>query len=169
MDRLLQWGLETFIRRGNLRVTTATGRVFHFGDGSGPPVALLFTSAATQRAVMLDPEVKVGEAYMDGTLQIEEGTIANLLALVLGQTPDGMPPIWARPQWFVRYLKRRLQQLNLPSRARRNVAHHYDLDGRLTPSSSMPTGNTAAPISKRPVNRSTMRSSPRSAISPPSS
>ena len=80
---------------------------------------------------MLDPEVKLGEAYMDGTLQIEEGTIANLLALVLGQTPDGMPAVWARPQWFVRYLKRRLQQLNLPSRARRNVAHHYDLSDAL--------------------------------------
>jgi cyclopropane-fatty-acyl-phospholipid synthase len=131
VDRLLQWGLGRFIRRGNLRVTTATGRFFHFGDGSGPPVALRFMSAAAQRAVMLDPEVKVGEAYMDGTLQIEDGTIADLLALVLGQTPDGMPPVWARPQWFARYLKRRLQQLNLPSRARRNVAHHYDLDGRL--------------------------------------
>ncbi len=131
MDRLLQWGLGRFIRRGNLRVTTAKGRVFHFGDGSGTPVALRFTSKAAQRAVMLDPEVKVGEAYMDGTLQIEDGTIADLLALVLGQTPDGMPPVWARLQWFGRYLKRRLQQFNLPSRARRNVAHHYDLDGRL--------------------------------------
>jgi cyclopropane-fatty-acyl-phospholipid synthase len=131
VDRLLQWGLRRFIRRGNLRVATASGRFFHFGDGSGAPVALRFTSAAAQRAVMLDPEVKLGEAYMDGTLQIEEGTIANLLALVLGQTPDGMPPVWARPQWCVRYLKRRLQQFNLPSRARRNAAHHYDLDGRL--------------------------------------
>src|SRR4029079_6829091 len=43
----------------------------------------------------------------------------------------GMPPGWARLQWWVRYFKRRLQQLNLPTRARRNVAHHYDLDGRL--------------------------------------
>ena len=94
-------------------------------------MALRFTTKAAQRAVMLDPELKLGEAYMDGTLLIEDGTIANLLALVLGQTPDGMPPVWARPQWFARYLKRRLQQLNEPSRARRNVAHHYDLDGRL--------------------------------------
>src|SRR5262249_4453362 len=31
----------------------------------------------------------------------------------------------------LRYLFRRLQQLNLRSRARSNVAHHYDLDGRL--------------------------------------
>ena len=92
MDRLLQWGLGRFIRRGNLRVTTASGSVFHFGDGTGTPVAVRFTSKAAQRAVMLDPELKVGEAYMDGTLLIEEGTIADLLALVLGQTPDGMPP-----------------------------------------------------------------------------
>jgi cyclopropane-fatty-acyl-phospholipid synthase len=80
---------------------------------------------------MLDPELRLGEAYMDGTLLIEQGTIADLLRLVLGQTPDGMPPDWARPQWLLRYLNRRLQQFNLPARARRNVAHHYDLDGRL--------------------------------------
>src|SRR4029079_1879045 len=43
----------------------------------------------------------------------------------------GMPPGWARLQWWVRYFKRRLQQLNLATRARRNVAHHYHLDGRL--------------------------------------
>ena len=35
--------------------------------------------------------------------------------------------------------------------------------------SSTPTGNTPAPISKRPTSRSTMPNSPRSAISPPSS
>ncbi len=131
MDRLLQLGLKRFIRRGNLRVATPGGSVFHFGDGTGSPVAVRFASKRAQRAVMLDPEVKLGEAYMDGTLLIEEGTIANLLALVLGQTPDGMPPFWARPQWLLRYLNRRLRQLNLPSRARRNVAHHYDLDSRL--------------------------------------
>jgi cyclopropane-fatty-acyl-phospholipid synthase len=131
VDRLLQWGLDRFVRRGNLRVTTASGSTFTFGDGTGRPVAARFASKAAQRDVMLDPEVRLGEAYMDGTLLIEDGTIADLLGLVLGQTPDGMPPDWARPQWFVRYLNRRPQQLNLPARARRNVAHHYDLDGRL--------------------------------------
>jgi cyclopropane-fatty-acyl-phospholipid synthase len=34
-------------------------------------------------------------------------------------------------QWLLRYLWRRLQQLNRPVRAKRNVAHHYDLDRRL--------------------------------------
>ena len=40
-------------------------------------------------------------------------------------------PRWARLQWLVRYLWRRLAQFNPPTRARSNVAHHYDLDKRL--------------------------------------
>ena len=119
------------MRRGTFRVTTANGFVFQFGDGTGTPVAVRFTNRAAQRSVMLDPELKLGEAYMDGTLVVEQGSIADLLALVLGQSSDGIPPAWAQPQWFLRYLKRRFQQLNPPARSRRNVAHHYDLDGRL--------------------------------------
>jgi cyclopropane-fatty-acyl-phospholipid synthase len=131
MDRLLKWLLKRFVRRGTLRFTTARGSVFTVGDGTAPSVAIRFTTRAAQRGVLLDPETKLGEAYMDGTLRVEEGSIADLLAIALGQSKDGMPPNWARVQWCVRFLWRRLQQFNRPTRARRNVAHHYDLDGRL--------------------------------------
>jgi len=131
MDRLLEWLLRRFVHRGTLRVTTASGSVFTVGDGGAPAVAIRFTSAAAQRGALIDPEIRLGEAYMDGTLRVEDGTIADLLAIVLGQTHDGKPPDWARLQWWLRYLWRRLQQFNRPIRSRRNVAHHYDLDGRL--------------------------------------
>jgi cyclopropane-fatty-acyl-phospholipid synthase len=131
MDRLLEWLLRRFVRRGTLRLTTARGSVFVVGDGAGPPVAVRFTTKAAERGVLIDPELRLGEAYMDGTLVVEQGSIADLLAIVLGQTSDGMPPNWARLQWTVRYLYRRWQQFNRPMRAQRNVAHHYDLDGRL--------------------------------------
>jgi cyclopropane-fatty-acyl-phospholipid synthase len=131
MDRLLELLLRRFVRRGTLRLTTASGSTFSVGDGTGRPVAVRFATHAAQRRVFLDPELRLGEAYMDGSLVLEDGTVADLLALVLSQTPDGMPPNWARPQWALRYVHRRLQQFNPRSRARRNVAHHYDLDGRL--------------------------------------
>src|SRR5258708_27093902 len=131
MDRLLKLLLGRFVRRGTLRFVTARGAVFTVGDGSGPRVAIRFMTKAAERGVVLDPELKLGEAYMDGTLQVEDGSIADLLAIVLGQTNDGMPPHWARLQWWLRFFYRRLQQLNVPARARRNVPHHYDLDGRL--------------------------------------
>lgn len=131
MDPLLKFALRTFIRRGNLRLTTAHGRTFTFGDGTGNPVSVRFTSPAAQRAVLLDPELALGEAYMDGTFVVDEGTLADFLSIALGQDRTGKPPYWARVPWILRYLRRRWQQFNLPSRARRNVAHHYDLDARL--------------------------------------
>jgi cyclopropane-fatty-acyl-phospholipid synthase len=131
MDRLLEWLLRQFVRRGTLRLTTASGRAFAVGDGTGKPVTIRFTNRAAELRVLLDPELRLGEAYMDGTLCIDQGSVADLLSLVLGQSADGAPPHWARLQWLLRYFWRRLQQLNRPSRAQRNVAHHYDLDGRL--------------------------------------
>src|SRR5450756_2950994 len=67
---------------------------------------------------------------MDGSLVVEQGSIADVLAVVLGQERTSIPK-WAKPQWYLRYFYRRLQQFNPRKRARRNVAHHYDLDGRL--------------------------------------
>jgi cyclopropane-fatty-acyl-phospholipid synthase len=131
MDRLLRAALERLIRAGNLRVTTADGSTFTLGDGSGRPVAIRFTTRAAQRDILIDPELKFGEAYMDGGVVVEQGSIADVLAIALGQDRDGRPPAWARPQWLLRYLHRRLMQFNPRPRARRNVAHHYDLDGQL--------------------------------------
>jgi cyclopropane-fatty-acyl-phospholipid synthase len=131
MDRLLEYLLGHFVRRGTLKFTTANGSFFTVGDGTGRRVAIRFMTKAAQRGVLLDPELKLGEAYMDGGLLVEEGTIADLLGIVLGQSTDGMPPKWARLQWTLRYLHRRWRQFNRPTRAQRNVAHHYDLDGRL--------------------------------------
>jgi cyclopropane-fatty-acyl-phospholipid synthase len=131
MDRLLRILLSQFVRHGNFQLTTARGTVLQFGDGTGKPVAIRFTTAAAELAILRDPELKFGECYMDGTCVVERGSIADVLAIVLRTTPDGLPPKWARLQWFLRFLYRRLQQFNRPIRARRNVAHHYDLDGRL--------------------------------------
>ena len=129
MDRLLLTFLGRFVRHGSLTVTTAGGRTCTFGDGSRRPVTVRFASAAAQRAVLFDPELKLGEAYMDGSLIVERGSIADLLALLLAQEQLGGRN-WLLPR-LLRYLFRRLQQFNLRSRARTNVAHHYDLDGRL--------------------------------------
>jgi cyclopropane-fatty-acyl-phospholipid synthase len=131
LDRLLQSAFGRIVRTGTLQVTTVSGCAFTLGDGTGPPLALRFASRAAEIGTLLDPELKFGEAYMDGTLTVEEGSIADVLALVMAQASVRRPSRWARPQWLVRYLGRRLRQLNPRGRARRNVAHHYDLDGRL--------------------------------------
>jgi cyclopropane-fatty-acyl-phospholipid synthase len=130
LDRLLSIFLSRFIRRGSLRVTTGAGNTYTFGDGGGAPLAVRFTSAKAQRRVLLDPELRLGEAYMDGTFVVERGSIADIVALSMRQN-DVAAPRWALLPRALRYVFRRLQQFNLRSRSRHNVAHHYDLDGRL--------------------------------------
>ncbi|HEV3371341.1 MAG TPA: cyclopropane-fatty-acyl-phospholipid synthase family protein [Xanthobacteraceae bacterium] len=129
MNRLVRLALNKSVRAGNLRITTARGTSCSLGDGTGPLVALRFATRAAEREVILDPELKLGECYMDGTLTVEQGSIADVLAVLQG--PTAAPPLWARPHQLMRYLRRRLKQLNWRGRARRNVAHHYDLDDRL--------------------------------------
>lgn len=129
MDRLLRSLLSRFIRRGSASFTTVDGTTFHCGDGTGVPVAARFRTRHAQRRLLLHPELALGETFMDGTFVIDRGTIADLLAIVMDQ--PGVLPAWAKPQWRLRYLARHLRQFNFRGRSRKNVAHHYDLDGRL--------------------------------------
>ena len=130
MDRLLSIFLSRFIHNGSLTVTTAAGNVYTFGDGSGTPVSVRLTNATAQRAVLLDPELRLGEAYIYGSLVVERGSIADLLQILFRQERIAAPT-WALPPRAIRHSFRRVQQFNPRSRSRRNVAHHYDLDGRL--------------------------------------
>ncbi|EJN14102.1 methyltransferase, cyclopropane fatty acid synthase [Bradyrhizobium sp. YR681] len=129
MDRLLRGFLSQFIRRGSMTVTTAKGSTFTVGDGSGEPIAVRFVTADAERKILINPELGLGEAFMDGEFVVEHGTIADALAILLDQ-PDLLPQ-WAKPWWHLRYLTRHLKQFNPRSRSRKNVAHHYDLDARL--------------------------------------
>jgi cyclopropane-fatty-acyl-phospholipid synthase len=130
VERFLELFLRRYVRRGSFKVTTAAGNTYTFGDGSGPPIAARFTTASAQRAVLFDPELGLGEVYMDGTFVVERGSIADVLAILFRQDSSPMPGL-AWPLRLARYLFRRLQHFNPRARARRNVAHHYDLDGRL--------------------------------------
>ncbi|MGY4309159.1 cyclopropane-fatty-acyl-phospholipid synthase [Bradyrhizobium sp. USDA 4369] len=129
MDRLLRRLLSRFICRGSISFATADGTTFRCGDGTGVPVAARFLTHDAERRVLLNPELALGELYMDGSFVIEQGSVADFLAIVMSQ-PAAVPD-WAKPQWWLRYLIRHLGQLNIRGRSRQNVAHHYDLDGRL--------------------------------------
>lgn len=130
MDQLLRHFLSTGVRRGSVTITTSGGSTFQCGDGSGVPIRVRFATPSAVRRLLLDPELALGELYMNGELLLEEGTIADLLAVLLEQ-PGGGTPRWARLQSALRHVVRRLHQFNPRRRARRNVAHHYDLDDRL--------------------------------------
>ena len=164
MDRLLQGLFGTFIRRGTFKLTTSRGRTYTFGDGTGAPVAVRLASRHAELSLLRDPELKFGEAYMDGTLVVEQGSIpVSYLPLLFAQGVEA--PKWALPRWLLRYISRRLTQFNPRKRPVATLHITTTSTAVSTPFSWMSTGSTAAPISKRRTPRSTMRNSPRNGIS----
>ena len=131
MFKPLRLILEATVRRGTLTVETSEGSKLKFGDDTPPRVAMRFLDKRLERQVALNPNLAVAEAYMDGRLVMIEGRIYDLLALILDNAMSRPLPRWALAADGLRYLTRRVSQYNPAPRARRNVEHHYDIDGRI--------------------------------------
>ncbi|MGD9668229.1 MAG: class I SAM-dependent methyltransferase [Hyphomicrobiaceae bacterium] len=131
MNRLLAFAFTTIVRHGALTVIDAGGKSHSYGDGTGGAVVIRLRDKATERDLVLDPELRVGEAYMDGRLVIEKGTTYDFLALMMENMAAHPLPPWSRLSEFARRRMRFLSMLNTRRRARRNAAHHYDVDPRI--------------------------------------
>lgn len=131
MDRWIRRIIGKFVRRGTLTVSIGQGHEFTVGDGTGSPLHVHLENYRALFALIAHPELKLGEAYLDGRLRMVRGDIAEFLELILSQTHHEYPLLLERMVDWAQYLTRRLAQFNPRSRSRKNVAHHYDLDGRL--------------------------------------
>ncbi len=131
MNRWLDRALASVIRRGLLEVTWSDGRTTRYGDGEGQSARLHFRDARAERAVLLDPELAIGEAYMEGRVAFPGDTLLDFLLLVNDNWTAFRRHPMVAALFRVRFAMRRFVQNNTPPKARRNVAHHYDLDERL--------------------------------------
>jgi len=131
--RLLAFLLRRLIRRGVLVVVDAAGRTHRFGEPApaAPDATIRFRDGATPRRAALDPALALGEAYVDGRMVIDGDDIRGFLDLIGRNThwdDDAAADLrwwrpWRRSAW--------LTGINWRRRARRNVAHHYDLSTEL--------------------------------------
>ena len=129
--RILDRFLTHLIRDGDFSVTLPDGQTRQYGNGEGARVAVTLHDPALPRRLVLNPEMAVGEGYMDGTLTIEDDDLYGFLTLAIRNVARHGQPWFRRPLETLRRAGRRLQQFNPVPRARANVAHHYDLSGEL--------------------------------------
>jgi len=120
--------LKSIIRSGDLRLIDGAGRTHEFGDGKPPRCTIRVAGRRLDYTLAFNPALSVGEAYMEGLLTVEEGTLYDFLEIA-ARNYDHLQ----RSAWFVlvNTVARRLKQYNPVGRARRNVAHHYDLSDQL--------------------------------------
>ena len=131
MRRLVKSLVAHIVQRGALELQFANGETATFGDGSGEPVVARFVDRRGPLDLMRNPELMFGELYMDGRLVMEHGSVADLVALFArNAVRRAAPPLLS----LIRKGRDALSVLNtrnLRPKAQANVAHHYDLDGRL--------------------------------------
>ena len=122
IGKLLKAGSLTLVEPGG----TAT-----YGPGGGPHLTVRFADRRVAFDIVRNPRLGFGEAYMDGRLTIEDGTILDLMSLIVGSNrwEDGGAGRQALKKG--KFGWKRLLRRNRPGRARRHVAHHYDLNDEL--------------------------------------
>jgi cyclopropane-fatty-acyl-phospholipid synthase len=127
--------IHAFLRRvivtGSLQVERSCGSVIAVGDGAGQPIAMRFADRRAEHQLMLNPELALGELFMDGRLAMTRGSVYDLLELIARNLRAMTAPGLAGIRDRVRLALRPLHQHNTVRRAKSNVAHHYDLDGGL--------------------------------------
>lgn len=129
---LLDKMLQTFVKWGTLKVIDANNKTHvYFGDNSQDEVCIRLHNKQIERQLLWQPELALGEGYMQGSLTIEKGKLYALLDLCSKNLAlqNQMPGLAKKLFPLFSKTMRLLQQYSPLHRARRNVEHHYDLNG----------------------------------------
>ncbi len=129
--RLLNAMLAKFVQTGTIHIIDADNKRHEHKGAPGPEVTLRFTEKNLARRLFLNPELRAGEAYVDGTMIVEEGSIRDLLMIfAMNRSNLRKQPLQRSLRTFLKRV-RKFHQHNTISNARSNVAHHYDLSNDL--------------------------------------
>jgi cyclopropane-fatty-acyl-phospholipid synthase len=128
---LLGFLLRHLVRHGTLVVIDHRGIRHRFSGEPGPTVTMRLHDAAIERRLFFNPRLAAGEGFMDGTITIEDASVYDFLHFIVSNVKAA--PKSALTPLYVGFGKafRAFQQYNPLHRARRNVAHHYDLSDTL--------------------------------------
>jgi len=128
---LLGHMLKRFIKVGTLTVTDAHGRKHVFTGSPGPEVAFRITNPALHRRLFFNPDLALGEGYMNGEIVFENCTLYDFLELFnlnkLSLAGYPLQSVLRRISKALRFIT----QHNPIGKAQKNVAHHYDLSAEL--------------------------------------
>ena len=122
--------IDQILPVGSITVIQSNGARDTYGPGGGKHVTVRFHDKRVPLEIFRNPRLRFGELYMDGRVTVEDGTILDLLELVVGARPWEQGKRKAlgkgKGKWLKRFFRR-----NDPRKSRSNVAHHYDIGNDL--------------------------------------
>jgi cyclopropane-fatty-acyl-phospholipid synthase len=124
--------MRRFVHKGHLVVVDHLGHIHHYGEnGATTDAAIRLHSADTAWRIARNPAYYIGEAYTEGQLTLEKGSILSFLEVMLRNLAVFNTRTSVRLLYRLEELTTFPAILNWASRSRRNVKHHYDLSDAL--------------------------------------
>lgn len=117
---------------GHLTLVDPDGNRHECKGADGPHVTVRILDRSLDRSLMLNPELAIGEGFMNGSLVLDEGStlydFLDLCMINIGSVREGtMRKLLAG----VRGIRAAIRNWNPVYLARGKVAHHYDLSDEL--------------------------------------
>ncbi len=123
--------LRRLVKFGTLTVIDPRGGSHSIEGAGGPSVAIRLHDSSVSRGLIRNPALAIGEAYMDGRLTVEQGTLFDFLTILVVNRREAHLGRSSGPAARGRKLLGRMRTHNPVGAARRKVSHHYDLKPEL--------------------------------------
>ena len=101
------------------------------GVAHGPSASIHVADSRTLWRIVIKPDLAIGEAYMQGRLNIDNDDLEAFMHLLIANSKHWEGHWAGRLSLFISNRFAPLFHLNLLRASKRNVAHHYDLTDAL--------------------------------------
>ena len=95
------------------------------------PIILKLLDKKLHYKLFIYPDLYFGEAYTDGTLEIENGSLTDFLEMAMKNIGRNEINIFGKILKKIRGTYRYLTNFNIAKKSKDNVAHHYDISDDL--------------------------------------
>ena len=123
--------LNKIFKKGGFILTDANSKDFIIGQPNENPIKLKIHNKNLHHKLLFHPDLYFGEAYTDGDITIENGTLTDFLDLALMNIGRGELNIFSYLINRLRGSYRYLTNFNFIKKSKMNVSHHYDIKDEL--------------------------------------
>jgi len=125
--------LDSLIKKNGFLLIDANNNKYNIGKPKKEnPITLKLLDKKLHYKLLLHPDLHFGEAYTNGSLVIENGTLTDFLDLAMENIGRrGEINEFSKLLNKVRGTYRFLTNFNLAKKSKHNVAHHYDISEKL--------------------------------------
>ncbi len=124
--------LNNLFKKGGFVLIDANSKKYIIGSpDKSKPLTVKLLNKNLHYKLLINPDLYFGEAYTDGSLVIENGSISEFLELAFQNIGRGEINSFGYILKKIKGTIRYLTNFNFVKRSKKNVAHHYDISDNL--------------------------------------